>query len=115
MHFNQATGVVTFEIAGVEFQLRATFANLAEWQARAKVPGINTLTRLVQIADARILLTGCKTLCVSDNADAFDDLPLLAHLGSIVEALSTALQWALPVEESKTPAGAKKKKRPTTS
>jgi len=99
---NEATGEVLVKIAGEEYRLKATFRNLAEYQARTAVIGLTMLHIHINQADARALFQGMKCLCISGNADKLDDINPIAWLAEIQGAIIKAITWGLPTVEDAT-------------
>ena len=96
MEINEATGEVTFEIAGKCYRLHATMKRMADLQAKLAVPGLSMTSLLLSQSDPRALYFGLKCLCSSGNGAEFDDMLLTPHLTVVADAVTAALNAGLP-------------------
>lgn len=108
---NEATGEVSVDIAGHTFTLKATFRNMAAFQAALAVPGMAMMQMLIEGVDPRAMHAGIQCLCTSGNADALDDILLTPHLATCKEAIMSAITAGLPDAPKDSKPG---KKRGTT-
>lgn len=99
MQVNEATGEVSFDLAGKSYRLHATMKRLAELQARLAVPGLTMTSLLLAQSDPRALYWGLVCLCSSGNAKDFDDMLLTPHIPDIARAITKAINAGLPETE----------------
>lgn len=99
MEVNEATGVVTFELAGKNYKLHATMKRMAELQAKLAVPGLSMTSLLLSQSDPRAIYYGLICLCTNASSSEFDNVLLTPHLSVIAEAITAALNAGLPAPE----------------
>ena len=96
MQVNEATGEVTFDLAGKSYRLHATMKRMADLQAKLAVPGLSMTSLLLSQSDPRALYFGLKCLCSSGNSADFDEMLLTPHIPAIADAVTAALNAGLP-------------------
>lgn len=88
---NPARGETSVRIGNETYVLRATFNNMAAFQAALNVEGIPALLRLLQMLDPRALKSGIECLAVSGDTDVLGDVDFFAHMNAAQEAILQAI------------------------
>jgi hypothetical protein len=86
------------EIAGADFSFRASMKAMARLQLEAGVEGIARLWQLIEQHDQSTVHLGLRAFCTSANAEAIDELPAGALLGTGAEILLAAIMAGAPVD-----------------
>jgi hypothetical protein len=97
---NPATGEVAVELGGQTFRLRAAMRRVGELETQLGVTGLGGVQEKLSQASAGITFTALKCLCVSDNAEALDDL-LYTEITPAIDAVWKALLFGLPEPKKK--------------
>lgn len=97
---NPARGESSVTIDGHTYLLRASFNNMATFQAAINVEGLPALLRLLQMLDPRAVKAGIECLAVEGNVDALGEANFFAHMTAAQAAILDAISGGIEQDKS---------------
>ena len=96
---NEATGEVTFEVAGKTFRLHGSMERMADLERALGASGLPAVGNALAKQSAETTLKALQTLCVSGNEAEFKKLSFGAAMPVLLRATFAAVRAALPEED----------------